>query len=480
MPPTPLTPPTPGLAERLEQLFELSMAVSVGLASPLAGLVALLALGSVDMDVVEVGERLVRWSDAGAGGQQGHGISSVVFLAPVEQETTAADPTTPEPVAKVEEDATEASEPGASAEGPASLEPGPIEQGGGLEVASPAVASDDPVGLPLFSEHPGEGVPSGTVKHGTGRRTGGGGGGGAGAPSAPSAVTPAVDVQAVAVAARPPVSHALDAAAGMSFVAIGGGGFWMGSPEDEPGRFANEGPRHRVHVSPFWLASTEVTRAQWLAVMGSLPPGTPGADRPVVGVSWCDAVRYANAMSQREGLTSVYRLRGPCGHGGVVSWDWRSDGYRLPTEAEWELAARAGGQQRFAGGSSLDGVGWYLDNAGGATRSVAALAPNAYGLYDMSGNVWEWVWDRLGDYGPEAQHDPVGPERGSTHILRGGSWRYEARYARVADRNWGRPGYRSPAVGFRLARSLQAGDQDALVSQTDGGPGQPGPRVSED
>jgi len=473
----PPSPPTPGLAERLEQLFELSMAVSVGLASPLAGLVALLALGSADMDVVEVGERLVRWSGAGAGGQQGHGISSVVILAPVEREATADEPAEPEPVAKVEEDPVEASEPGAPADGPASLDLGPVEQGGGLEEAALAVASDHTDGLPLFTAHPGDGVPWGTVQHGTGRRGGGGGGGG---DSALSAAATTVDVRAASVAAGPPVSHTLDAAAGMSFVAIGGGGFWMGSPEDEPGRFANEGPRHRVHVSPYWLASTEVTRAQWLAVMGSLPPGTPGADRPVVGVSWCDAVRYANAMSQREGLIPVYRLRGPCGHGGVVSWDRRSDGYRLPTEAEWELAARAGGQQLFAGAPTLDGVGWYLDNAGGAARSVAALAPNAFGLHDMSGNVWEWVWDRLGDYGPEAQHDPRGPERGSTHILRGGSWRYEARYARVADRNWGRPGYRSPAVGFRLARTLQAGDQDALVSQTDRGPGQPGPRVSED
>jgi sulfatase modifying factor 1 len=83
----------------------------------------------------------------------------------------------------------------------------------------------------------------------------------------------------------------------------------------------------------------------------------------------------------------------------------------------------------------------------------------------MSGNVWEWVWDRLGAYSADPQRDPAGPERGETRILRGGSWRYEARYARVADRNWSRPGYRSPAVGFRLARSSSAGDLDALVSE---------------
>jgi sulfatase modifying factor 1 len=455
----PLAPelPASGLVSRLEQAFELGMALALGLASPVAGLVALLALGSVSLDVAQVGERLVRWGGAGQAGARGHGAGSVIVLASAAPgESPATEPSDgradEEPSAEREHVAV-AIEP----EGEAGPEAGPLEQGGGPQDLLGAVAQSEVQQRPP-SAQPGLGQPWGTVRHGTGRLLGGGGG---------AAVAQGL-VPAPAVGGSPPgppVSQTLDAAAGMRLVAIAGGGFWMGSPEHEEGRFDNEGPRHRVHLSPYWLSSTEVTRAQWRAVLGSEPRGAGGGDAPVVGVSWCDAVRFANALSEREGLTPAYRFRGPCGHGGTVSWDRKADGYRLPTEAEWELAARAGTEAIFAGSPSLEPVGWYLDNAGGGARAVASLQPNAYGLHDMSGNVWEWVWDWLGPYDGAAQRDPTGPERGDVRILRGGSWRYEARYARVADRNWGHAGYRSPAVGFRLARSLRPGDLDALVSE---------------
>ena len=450
-----------GLAQRLEQAFEFALAVAVGLASPVAALVALVAMGSMSIDVVGVGERLVRWGGAGQGGARGSGAGMVVLqVPPVEPDAAPAEPAQ----AKVEEPPTvdtPTAVADAEGEGDAGAVPGPVELGGGPEDLLGAVVEGGAALAPP-SPLPGPGLPWGSVRHGTGRLQGGGGGGGV----AGDEVRVSPQPEALSTGpAGPPRSHTVDAAGGMRFVAIAGGGFWMGSPADEPGRFANEGPRHRVHLSPYWLASTEVTRDQWRAVMGSAPTGGGGGDLPVVGVSWCDALHYANALSAREGLRPVYRFRGSCGHGGSVTWDRAADGYRLPTEAEWELAARAGDHGLFAGSHALEPVGWYLDNAEGRARVVAALAPNAYGLHDMSGNVWEWVWDRLGPYTAEAQHDPVGPERGDTRILRGGSWRYEARYARVADRNWSRPGYRSPAVGFRLARSLRPGDLDALVSQ---------------
>ena len=452
-------PHTLGSVERLERAFELAMALGLGLASPVAGVVALLALGSVSMDVAQVGERLVRWNGAGAGGQRGQGAAPVVLLVSAPEQ--AAEPERV-PVETAAADPLPAAEPCPVEPGSPGVEPGPVELGGQEEAPLAAVAPAGPVLDLLGSEQPGEGVPWGTVQHGTGRLVGGAGGGGGGATT--PHVTTLESARSVATAG-PPATHTVDAAGEMRFVAVPGGAFWMGSPEDEPGRFDNEGPRHRVHVAPYWLASTEVTRAQWRAVMGSTPPGGRHDDEPVVGVSWCDTLRYANELSQREGLTPAYRLLGPCAHGGTVTWDRSADGYRLPTEAEWELAARGGDEQLYAGGGALESVGWYLGNAEDGARSVAALAPNAYGLYDMSGNVWEWVWDRLGAYPAEAQHDPAGPERGETRILRGGSWRYEARYARVADRNWGHPGYRARAVGFRLARGLQPGDLDALVSE---------------
>jgi sulfatase modifying factor 1 len=449
------------LVARVEQAFELGMALGVGLASPAAGLVALLALGSATLDVAEVGERLVRWSGSGLGGQRGHAVWYVA----------GSGSPTPSPAASVAEapamvEAEEPPEPGADARGgegeqaAAGASEGPVEQGGSPSSLLGSVA-EGLAEMPPSSDEPGFGMPWGTVRHGTGRLDGGGS-----LPAVPAEASAQVAMEPTPPLAPlgPPRSHSVDAAGGMRFVAITGGGFWMGSPEHEPGRFDNEGPRHRVELSPYWLAATEVTRAQWVAVMGGADPGAAG-ELPVVEVSWCDAVRYANALSEREGLSPAYRLKGPCGHGGTIAWDRGAEGYRLPTEAEWELAARGGREQLYAGSASLDEVGWFLDNAGGAARPVARLAANPHGLHDMSGNVWEWVWDRLGAYSADPQRDPAGPERGETRILRGGSWRYEARYARVADRNWSRPGYRSPAVGFRLARSSSAGDLDALVSE---------------
>ncbi len=432
------TPNVSPLMPRLEQSFELLMGLGVGLASPLAGVLALLTLGSTELDVRQVGDRLATW-----GGPAGDGTwiteESVLVLLPS---------VAPEPNPSVD-----------GAGSTPSAEPGPIEHGVGLPDVPGALDSSLALASRAAEDSP-EGEPWGQVDHGI--QTAAAGGGVAGHPVVDSAESSSSDPGP----ARPfpPAHSVLDAAATMRFVAVAEGGFWMGSRAEELGRFDNEGPRHQVTVGSFWMAATEVTQVQWRAVMGELPAvGPSGSSLPVVGVSWCDALRFANALSVREGLRSAYRFQGLCGFGGTVRWDEGADGYRLPSEAEWEFAARGGQEARYAGGGELDALGWHVGNSGGQPRPVAGLAPNPLGLHDMSGNVWEWVWDWLGDYPAEQVRDPRGPDRGRSRILRGGSWSYASRFHRVADRNWSRPGYRSPAVGFRLARTLNPGDLDALV-----------------
>ena len=180
------------------------------------------------------------------------------------------------------------------------------------------------------------------------------------------------------------------------------------------------------------------------------PGFTQGEDNPVTCVSWNDAVRFCNWLSEKEGRKPSYKIKGES-----VTWDRNADGYRLPTEAEWEYACRAGTTTRFFAGDSegaLGGVGWYFDNSGFKTHPVGKKAPNAWDLYDMHGNVWEWCWDWHGDYPSTAVTDPAGPVRGSYRVFRGGSWNYYARFCRSADRNYARPADRRSFVGLRLLR----------------------------
>jgi len=193
-----------------------------------------------------------------------------------------------------------------------------------------------------------------------------------------------------------------------------------------------------------------VTEGQWARVMGD--PVTPDArDLPVAGVTWFDAVDFCNRLSEREGLQPAYQIDGD-----VAEWDPSADGYRLPTEAEWEYAARAGEYSRFAGSDHADAVAWHRGNALELLQPVARKSPNGLGLYDMSGNVCEWVWDRYGPYPvAEETRDPTGPADGEFRVQRGGSVYSPAADVRVARRHIdGRPDESRPQVGFRLARSL--------------------------
>ena len=194
--------------------------------------------------------------------------------------------------------------------------------------------------------------------------------------------------------------------------------------------------------------------------MESSPSYFKSKKRPVEKVSWYDAVLFCNQLSMREGKRPVYRL--PDGAPvktrqeveDAIVFDRKADGYRLPTEAEWEHAARAGRGTEYAGSDDVDAVAWYRGNAGGKTHSVGQKRPNAWGLYDMSGNVWEWCWDWYGDYPANVSVDPIGPNNGSFRVFRGGSWDNYPAFARVAFRLGRTPSNSGGNLGLRLARSV--------------------------
>lgn len=219
---------------------------------------------------------------------------------------------------------------------------------------------------------------------------------------------------------------------GMGLVYIPAGSFGMGSPFDEPGRQEDEFP-HQVTLSrPFYMGATEVTQAQWQAVMGRNPSNFQGDDRPVEKVSWRDAAAFCRKLSELEDRT-----------------------YRLPTEAEWEYACRAGSQARYGGGGRLEDLGWYSDNSGGTTHTVGTRTANAWRLFDMHGNVSEWCGDYYDpDYPEKEVADPVGPDQGTYRVIRGGSWGYFARACRCAARSSAPASYQLVQTGFRVVLEI--------------------------
>jgi formylglycine-generating enzyme required for sulfatase activity len=261
----------------------------------------------------------------------------------------------------------------------------------------------------------------------------------------------------------------------VGYVRVEAGSFTMGSPGDERGRDGDE-TQHRVTITrPFLMKVTEVTQAEWQAVLGGNPSDFAGCPScPVETVSWYESAAYCNALSLREGLEHCYQDAGGAPYDAAdaaseVTPRWprglACPGYRLPTEAEWEYAARAGTQTAFHTGAllgdpgcgaeaNLDRAGWYCGNSGDTTHPVGQKAANAWGLYDMHGNVWEWCWDWYADYPAGPVSDPVGPQAGSSRVGRGGSWSNNARNARSANRNFVAPGGRSHDLGLRPSRSI--------------------------
>jgi formylglycine-generating enzyme required for sulfatase activity len=228
------------------------------------------------------------------------------------------------------------------------------------------------------------------------------------------------------------------------------GTYEVGCTAGQRGCLGSERPSHTVTLTrSVWVMETEVTQGLWQSVMGSNPAQFSGcgAECPVENVSWVDATRFANALSARDGLEACY-----AGSGAEVSWPKgvACTGWRLPTEAEWEVAARGGADTLYAGGGELAAVGWTGQTSGRVTHPVKQKAANGYGLYDMSGNVWEWVWDGHAPYSSGAQVDPVGPPSAAERAFRGGSWMDVAAYARVSFRGSRAPTAHLGNLGLRL------------------------------
>jgi formylglycine-generating enzyme required for sulfatase activity len=241
------------------------------------------------------------------------------------------------------------------------------------------------------------------------------------------------------------------------FVKIQGGTFMMGSPVSEVGRSDNEA-QHRVTVGSFWMGQYEVTQAEYETIIGSNPSKFKGGSLPVENVSWFDAVFYCNQRSAREGLTPAYTINGE-----NVAWNRSANGYRLPTEAEWEYACRANTTTPFSTGYNIstsqtnyNGNYPYVNNPKetyrGKTINVGSFASNSWGLYDMHGNVFEWCWDWYEIYSTADQTDPTGAASGSNRVLRGGSWFSYAQYLRSAYRVNSAPSSRGDGGGFRVVR----------------------------
>ena len=213
---------------------------------------------------------------------------------------------------------------------------------------------------------------------------------------------------------------------------VEGGTFRMGATSEQGSdAYSDEKPVHSVTLSSFYIGKTEVTQALWKAVMGSNPSNFRGDNLPVECVSWNDCQAFIRKLNALTGQN-----------------------FRLPTEAEWEFACRGGNNSRgykYSGSNYIDNVAWYDGNSGDKTLPVGTKAPNELGIYDMSGNVWEWCADWCGDYSSGAQTNPKGPYEGSNRVYRGGSWIDNAMGSRSSCRSFDSPGSRSNCLGLRLS-----------------------------
>ena len=220
---------------------------------------------------------------------------------------------------------------------------------------------------------------------------------------------------------------------GVSFnmVRVDGGTFQMGATSEQKDPYDDEKPAHQVTLSGYYIGETEVTQGLWEAVMGNNPSNFKGANLPVESVSWDDCQTFVQQLNQLTGRK-----------------------FRLPTEAEWEYAARGGNKSRgyqYSGSNTLADVAWYTDNSRNKTHEVKTRQSNELGLYDMSGNVYEWCQDWYGDYSSSSQTNPTGPSSGSIRVYRGGCWYDSAWGCRVAFRSSDKPDFRYSFLGLRLA-----------------------------
>jgi formylglycine-generating enzyme required for sulfatase activity len=249
----------------------------------------------------------------------------------------------------------------------------------------------------------------------------------------------------------------------LPMVELPGGEFWMGEREE----------RHRVKVRPFAIGKYPVTQKRYQELMGKNPSyfrekpaeGERAEERPVENVNWFDAVRFCNRLSEKVGRKQCYRITEPEAGSEAqpeVEWDREADGYRLPTEAEWEYACRAGTETAYSFGdeeAKLGEYAWFEGNSDNQTHTVGQKKPNDWELHDLHGNVWEWCWDWYDDYKVTSDNDksvtlsdPIGPPSGSWRVVRGGSFRFGPRDLHSASRRWDGPESRIRLLGFRCVR----------------------------
>ena len=240
-------------------------------------------------------------------------------------------------------------------------------------------------------------------------------------------------MQDIAVKGNPSQPQLTFTVNGVTFemIPVEGGTFTMGATAEQGSdAYDSEKPTHQVTLSSYAIGKHKVTQALWQAVMGSNPSNYKGDNRPVEQVSWDDCQEFISKLNSITGKS-----------------------FRLPTEAEWEFAARGGKKSKgykYSGSNDVDEVAWYGDNSGRQTHPVGTKRPNELGIYDMSGNVWEWCADWLGGYSSSPSTDPTGPSSGSFRVCRGGGWDYDAGSCRVSYRYGYYPDGRDYCLGLRL------------------------------
>jgi len=283
----------------------------------------------------------------------------------------------------------------------------------------------------------------------------------------------------------------------VEMVYVPGGSFQMGDVKNEG--YDNEKPVHPVTLTGFYMGKYEVTQAQYQAVMGTNPSyfssnpasGEVQGNRPVEKVSWYDAIEFCNALSIQEGLIPYYSIdkvnKDPNNDGDdtlkwTVTVNSAANGYRLPTEAQWEYAAKGGngtlGNYTYSGSNTVDDVAWYSRNSDNKTHEVGKKAANGLGIYDMSGNVCEWCWDWYDRYTSSTQTDPVGAATSDGRVRRGRSWDYDASHVRSAYRYASYPDYRDVNIGFRLIRPANAVSSVTVTFDSNGGSSVPSQTVN--
>ena len=220
----------------------------------------------------------------------------------------------------------------------------------------------------------------------------------------------------------------------IDMVFVEGGSFTMGATSEQENDYdSNERPTHRVKLNSFYIGKYEVTQKQWCEIMGKNPSFFIGDSLPVEQVNWSDVQEFIKKLNDQTGKN-----------------------YRLPTEAEWEYVARGGKRSqnyKYSGSNIVDHIAWYWDNSNSTTHAVGTKLPNELGIYDMSGNVWEWCNDWYDNYNSSSQINPIGALSGSYRVIRGGCWIYDACRTRVSLRYYNSPDLRYSNLGFRLAHS---------------------------